>query len=168
MGDGIYKSVDAGKTWTHMGLTETGRIGRVLVHPTNPDIVFACAVGRTTGPQQERGVFRTTDGGKTWERVLFVDENTGCSGLAMDPQNPHVLFAGTWQVEMHTWAMFSGGPGSGVYMSRDGGTKWTQGRRPRPAEVAGRQDRRRRRAERLEAHVRAHPDDGPGLALALG
>ncbi len=126
MGDGIYKSVDAGKTWTNMGLTETGRIGRVLVHPSNPDIVFACAVGRTTGPQQERGVFRSTDGGKSWERVLFVDENTGCSGLAMDPQNPRVLFAGTWQVEMHTWAMFSGGPGSGVYVSRDGGTTWAK------------------------------------------
>jgi photosystem II stability/assembly factor-like uncharacterized protein len=126
MGDGIYKSADAGKTWTNVGLADTGRIGRILVHPTNPEIVFACAVGRATGPQQERGVFRTMDGGKSWDRVLFVDENTGCSGLAMDPQNPRVLFAGTWQVEMRTWAMSSGGPGSGVYVSRDGGTKWTK------------------------------------------
>src|SRR3954462_12348466 len=77
IGDGIYKSVDAGKTWTHAGLDETGRIGRIIVHPTNPDVVYACAIGRITGPQQERGVFRTTDGGKTWERVLFVDQNTG-------------------------------------------------------------------------------------------
>src|SRR5215471_10987162 len=88
MGNGIYKSTDAGQNWTHMGLDETARIGRIIVHPTNPDIVFACAVGRATGPQQERGVYRTTDGGKTWDRVLFVDPNTGCSGLAMDPHNP--------------------------------------------------------------------------------
>ena len=87
-GDGVYKSVDAGKTWTNMGLTETGRIARVVVHPKNPDVVFVCAVGRMTGPQQERGVFRTTDGGQRWERVLFVDENTGCSGLSMDPNEP--------------------------------------------------------------------------------
>ncbi|HEY3380419.1 MAG TPA: hypothetical protein VGK32_01550 [Vicinamibacterales bacterium] len=126
MGDGVYKSVDAGKSWTHMGLDETGRIAKVLVHPKNPDTVFVCAVGRTTGPQQERGVFRTTDGGQHWERVLFVDENTGCSGLAMDPNNPRTLFAGTWQVEMHTWAMFSGGPGSAVFVSHDGGSKWTR------------------------------------------
>jgi photosystem II stability/assembly factor-like uncharacterized protein len=126
MGDGVYKSVDAGKSWTHMGLVETGRIARVVVHPRNPDIVFVCAVGRTSGPQQERGVFRTTDGGLHWERVLFVDENTGCSGLSMDPNDPRTLVAGTWQVEMHTWAMFSGGPGSGVFVSHDGGTRWTR------------------------------------------
>ena len=150
MGDGIYKSVDAGKTWTNVGLTETGRIGRVIVHPTNPDIVFACAVGRTTGPQQERGVFRTQDGGKTWERVLFVDENTGCSGLSIDPHNPRVLFAGTWQVEMHTWAMFSGGPGSGVYRRATAAPTWSkiEGRGlPRPSAW---QDRRRRCAERFQ------------------
>ena len=109
IGDGIYKSMDAGKTWTHMGLDETGRIGRILVHPTNPDVVFACAIGRITAPQQERGVFRTTDGGQHWERVLFVDENTGCSGLSMDMKNPRTILAGTWQVEMHPWAMLSGG-----------------------------------------------------------
>jgi len=126
-GDGVYKSTDAGATWTHTpGLEATGRIGRILIHPTNPNIAFACAVGRMTGPQKERGVFRTTDGGQHWEQVLFVDENTGCSGLTMDARNPNVLFAGTWQVEMHTWAMFSGGPGSGIYVSRDGGTSWTR------------------------------------------
>jgi photosystem II stability/assembly factor-like uncharacterized protein len=126
MGNGIYKSTDAGKTWTNTGLPESGRIGRILVHPSNPDIVFACVLGRTTGPQQERGVFRTTDGGQHWERVLFAGENVGCSGLAMDPHNPHKLFAGMWQVEMHTYGEFSGGPGSGIYVSRDGGTKWTR------------------------------------------
>jgi photosystem II stability/assembly factor-like uncharacterized protein len=124
MGDGVYKSDHAGATWTNMGLRETGRIGRVVVHPSNPDIVFVCALGRATGPQEERGVYRTKDGGQTWERVLFVDKDTGCSGLAMDPRNPDVLIAGTWQVVMHTWGMFSGGPGSGIYMSRDGGSTW--------------------------------------------
>ncbi|MGH7552284.1 MAG: WD40/YVTN/BNR-like repeat-containing protein, partial [Longimicrobiales bacterium] len=84
------------------------------------------ALGRATGPQQERGVYRTRDGGETWERVLFVNPNTGCSGLSMDAKDPNVLFAGTWELVMHTWAMFSGGPGSGVYVSRDGGTKWTR------------------------------------------
>ncbi len=109
MGDGIYKSTDAGKTWSHAGLRETGRIGRIIVHPTNPDIVFACALGRATGPQEERGVFRTTDGGRNWRRVLFVNADTGCSGLAIDAKDPNVLMAGTWEVVMHTWAMFSGG-----------------------------------------------------------
>lgn len=126
MGNGIYKSTDAGKTWTNMGLQETGRIGRIIVHPSNPNIVFACALGRATGPQQERGVFRSVDGGQHWERVLFGGENVGCSGLSMDPHSAHTLFAGMWQVEMHTWGEFSGGPGSGIYVSRDGGTKWTR------------------------------------------
>jgi photosystem II stability/assembly factor-like uncharacterized protein len=124
IGDGIYKSVDAGRTWTRAGLDETGRIGRIIIHPANPDIVFACAAGRLTGPQQERGVFRTLDGGEHWDRVLFVNENTGCSGLSMDARNPRTLFAGTWQVEMHPWAELSGGPGSGVYVSHDGGAAW--------------------------------------------
>ncbi len=124
MGDGIYKSTDAGATWRNMGLTETGRIGRIIVHPKDPNIVFTCALGRTTGPQEERGVFRTTDGGANWQRVLFVNPDTGCSGLAMDAKNPDILLAGTWQVVMHTYAMFSGGPGSGVYKSTDGGSTW--------------------------------------------
>ena len=126
MGNGIYKSTDAGKTWTNMGLPESGRIGRIVVHPSNPDIVFACVLGRVTGAQQDRGVYRTTDGGAHWERVLFGGENVGCSGLAMDPHNPHTLVAGLWQVEMHTWGEYSGGPGSGVYVSHDGGGKWTR------------------------------------------
>ncbi|HTS11775.1 MAG TPA: hypothetical protein VMH00_06630 [Candidatus Limnocylindrales bacterium] len=125
-GNGVYKSTDAGKTWTHEGLDETGRIGRIIVNPTNPDIVFVCALGRLSGPQQERGVYRSMDGGAHWDRVLFADDKTGCSGLTMDPHNPRTLFAGMWQVEMHTYAELSGGPGSGVYVSHDGGTKWTR------------------------------------------
>src|SRR3954453_7146403 len=124
MGNGVYKSADAGQSWTHMGLDETGRIGRILIHPTNPDIVYVCAAGRLTGPQQERGVFKTSDGGKTWTRSLFVDPNTGCSGLSMDATDPNTLIAGTWEVVMHTYAMLSGGPGSGVYTSHDGGDTW--------------------------------------------
>jgi photosystem II stability/assembly factor-like uncharacterized protein len=129
-GDGVYKSTDGGATWKHMGLAETGRISRIIVHPTNPDIVFVAALGRATGPQEERGVYRTTDGGATWKRVLFVNPNTGCSGLAMDAHNPDVLLAGTWEVVMHTWAMFSGGPGSGIYLSKDGGTTWKKVEHP--------------------------------------
>jgi photosystem II stability/assembly factor-like uncharacterized protein len=124
VGDGIYKSTDAGKTWSHMGLEKTGRIGRVIVDPRNPDIVLACALGHAYGPQPERGVFRTTDGGATWQRVLFVDENTGCSDIAIDPANPRIAYAGMWQLEMHTWGRTSGGPGSGLYQSMDGGVTW--------------------------------------------
>ncbi len=126
MGDGVYKSTDAGRTWTNMGLRETGRIARIIIHPTNPDIVHVCALGRLTGPQQERGVYRTLDGGRTWTRTLFVDENTGCSGLSLDKTNPMVLYAGTWEARMFTWAMYSGGNGSGVFKSTDGGATWTR------------------------------------------
>ena len=124
VGEGIFKSVDAGKTWTRMGLEQTGRIGRVVVHPTNPEVVLACALGHAYGPQPERGVFRTTDGGASWEHVLFVDEHTGCSALAMDPANPRKLFAGMWQIDIKTWGRESGGPGSGLFVSHDGGTTW--------------------------------------------
>jgi photosystem II stability/assembly factor-like uncharacterized protein len=124
LGMGIYKSTDAGKTWSLMGLEKTGRIGRVVVDPRNPDVVLACALGHSFGPQQERGVFRTADGGKTWDQVLFVDQNTGCSDIAMDPNNPRILFAGMWQLSLSTWNRTSGGPGSGLYKSTDGGLTW--------------------------------------------
>ena len=158
IGDGIYKSTDAGATWTRMGLEETGRIGRVIVHPADPNIVYACALGRTTGPQQERGVYKTTDGGRSWNRVLFVDTNTGCSGLSMDARNPEVLFAGTWQVEMHPWAMLSGGPGSGIHVTRDGGATWTRVTPQRTSEVTRRQGRCRCCALRLQPRLRSHPN----------
>jgi hypothetical protein len=126
VGMGAYKSTDAGKTWKLMGLEKTGRIGRIAIDPQNPNVVFAAALGHSYGPQPDRGVFRTTDGGATWQRVLFVDENTGCSDIAMDPANPQVLFAGMWQFQIHTWAQMSGGPGSGIFVSRDGGSHWTR------------------------------------------
>jgi photosystem II stability/assembly factor-like uncharacterized protein len=121
MGDGIYKSTDAGETWTNMGLVETGRIGTIVVHPANPQIVLVCALGRATGPQKERGVYRTDDGGKTWQQVLFVDQNTGCSGLQMSQQDPNVVLASTWEIELQTHVLHSGGMGSGIYLSNDGG-----------------------------------------------
>jgi photosystem II stability/assembly factor-like uncharacterized protein len=124
VGAGIYRSTDAGKTWNLMGLEKTGRIGRVVVDPKDPNTVCACALGHAYGPQQERGVFRTTDGGKTWERTLFTDENTGCSDIAMDPSNPRIMFAGMWPLEIHTWGRVSGGPGSGLFKSTDGGVTW--------------------------------------------
>lgn len=123
-GNGIYKSTDAGKNWRCMGLEKTGRIGRIVMDSRDPNIVFAAAMGHCYGPQQERGVFRTKDGGMTWERVLFVDENTGCSDLVMDPNNPRILFAGMWTMFIRTWGRWSGGPGGGIYMSRDGGDTW--------------------------------------------
>src|ERR1041385_8100906 len=126
MGDGVYVTKDAGATWKHMGLVETGRIARVLIHPKDANTVYVCAEGRLTGPQEERGVFKTTDGGANWKRVLFVDENTGCSGLSIDQHDPNTLLAGMWQVEEHTWAELSGGPGSAVYITHDGGEKWTK------------------------------------------
>lgn len=124
MGDGIYKSEDAGKTWKNMGLEKTGRIGRVVVHPTNPDIVYAAALGHTFGPQQERGVFKTTDGGKTWKRIFFIDEGTGAADIAIDPNNPDNLLVGMWSIHIQTWGLNSGGPGGGVYRSMDGGDTW--------------------------------------------
>ena len=140
MGDGVYKSNDAGKTWRHMGLVETGRIARVLIHPTNPNIVYVCSQGYLTGPQEERGVFKSTDGGATWQRVLFIDRNTSCSGLDLDKADPNTLVAGTWQVEQHTWAQLSGGPGSGVYVTHDGGAKWTRAATGMPKSPLGKID----------------------------
>jgi photosystem II stability/assembly factor-like uncharacterized protein len=125
IGDGIYRSTDAGRNWKNMGLGKTGRIGRVVIHPTNPDVVFAAALGHVYGPQPERGVFRTQDGGETWEHVLFVDENTGAIDIVMDPNNPRILFAAMWEIKVWTAGRTSGGPGSGLYMSRDGGDTWT-------------------------------------------
>jgi photosystem II stability/assembly factor-like uncharacterized protein len=126
VGQGVYKSTDAGETWRMMGLEKTGRIPRTIIHPTTPDLVYVCALGHSYGDQPERGVYRTTDGGVTWTRTLFVDEKTGCSDLAMDPSNPRILFAGMWQFVIHTWGRRSGGPGSGLFMSRDGGETWTR------------------------------------------
>jgi len=125
IGDGIYRSTDAGRSWENMGLGKTGRIGRIVIHPRNPNVVFAAALGHVYGPQPERGVYRTLDGGESWEKVLFVDENTGAIDIVMDPNNPRILFAAMWEIRVWTAGRVSGGPGSGLYMSRDGGDTWT-------------------------------------------
>ncbi|MEO0341322.1 MAG: glycosyl hydrolase, partial [Bacteroidota bacterium] len=124
MGDGIYKSNDAGKTWSKMGLESTGRIGRIVIHPSNPDIVYVAALGHTYGPQQDKGVYRTKDGGKNWEKVLFVDEGTGAADVTINPSNPDILYAGMWSIHINTWGLTSGGPGGGIYRSVDGGDTW--------------------------------------------
>jgi len=124
MGDGVYKSTDAGKTWTHIGLDETRHISDVIIHPTNPDIIFVSAQGAQYGPSQQRGVYRSTDGGRNWQRVLFVDDNTGASSISMDMNNPLILYAAMWQHRRYPWTMESGGSSSGIYKSTDGGTTW--------------------------------------------
>src|SRR5215471_3373402 len=125
-GNGVYKSIDGGKTWSAVGLQDTVAIGRLIVHPKNADIAFVAALGHPFGPNAERGIFRTTDGGKTWNKVLYKDENTGGIDLAFDPANPNTIFAALWQARRSPWGMASGGPGSGVYRSTDGGSTWKQ------------------------------------------
>jgi photosystem II stability/assembly factor-like uncharacterized protein len=124
MGDGIYRSTDAGESWSHMGLEATGRIGRVRVHPTDPDIVYACALGHAYGPQAERGVYRTEDGGESWQLVLHVSDDAGCIDLALDPTNPRFLYAAFWDIQINTWGLESGGPDGGVWRTADGGDTW--------------------------------------------
>ncbi len=125
-GDGVYKSTDAGKTWKHVGLRDTRHIGQVVVHPRNPDIVFVAALGHAYGPNPERGVFRSLDGGKTWEKVLYKDEKTGAIDITFVPGNPSILFAALWEAHRTPYSMSSGGPGSGLYRSSDGGATWTR------------------------------------------
>ncbi len=124
-GNGIYKSLDAGKSWKRVWEQE-GQIGALAVHPRNPDVAFAAVLGHAFGPNPERGVYRTRDGGKSWEQVLKKDADTGASDVALDPSNPNVVFAGLWQARRRPWEMTSGGPGSGLYVSRDGGESWKE------------------------------------------
>jgi len=123
-GDGVYKSLDGGKTWKNVGLRDSRAIGKVIINPNNPDIVFVAALGHPYGPNSERGIFRTTDGGKTWDKVLYKDENTGGIDVAFDPRNPNIVFAALWQARRMSWSLTDGGPGSGLYRSSDGGTTW--------------------------------------------
>src|SRR5436305_404108 len=123
-GDGVYKSLDGGKNWKNVGLKDSRAIGKIIINPTNPDIAFVAALGHPYGPNTERGIFRTTDGGKTWDKVLYKDENTGGIDVAFDPHNPNIIFGALWQARRTSWSMDSGGPGSGIYRSTDGGATW--------------------------------------------
>jgi len=123
-GDGVYRTTDAGKTWSHVGLRETMQIGRIRVHPQDPDLVYVAALGHTWGPNAERGVFRSKDGGKSWSKVLFVSDKTGAVDLAMDAANPRVLYAAFWQAQRTPFRLDSGGPESALYKTTDGGDSW--------------------------------------------
>lgn len=136
-GDGVYKSVDAGKTWENIGLQDSRQIGKILVHPKNPDLAYVAALGHIFGPNDERGIYRTTDGGQVWERILFMDENTGAVDLAMNPKNPREMYAGFWQVKRSPYSLDSGGPGSGLYKTTDGGDTWEELTEGLPTGVMG-------------------------------
>lgn len=125
-GDGMYKSVDSGRTWKHIGLADTSQISRVRVHPRNPDLVYVAALGRIYGPHDERGVFRSKDGGKTWEKILFRNNKTGAIDLILDPSNPRIIYAALWEANRTPYSLTSGGPGSGLFKSVDGGDAWTE------------------------------------------
>ena len=134
MGDGVYKSTDAGKTWSHIGLDKTRHISDVIVHPTNPEILFVAAQGAQYGPSPDRGVYRSIDGGANWGKVLFVNNRTGASSLSMDMKNPLILYAAMWEHERFPWMITSGGAGSGLYKSTDGGHTWDKMKEGLPKE----------------------------------
>ena len=137
-GNGVYRSTDAGKTWDHVGLVEAGQIARIHVHPKDPDVVYVAALGHIFGPNDERGVFRSLDGGSTWDKVLYVNERAGAVDLTMDPSNPRVLFAAIWEAERKPWTMLSGGESSGLYRTKDGGDSWEELTEGLPEGIKGR------------------------------
>ena len=134
-GDGVYKSTDAGKTWKHLGLDLTRQIANIRIHPTNPDIVYVAAQGAIHGASAERGVYKSVDGGKTWTKTLFVDDNSGCVDLSMDMNNPRILYAAMWDYRRLPWEVRSGGKGSGLYKSTDGGDTWEKIQNGLPKEL---------------------------------
>ncbi len=134
-GDGVYRSTDAGKTWKHLGLELTRHIANIRIHPSNPDVAYVAAQGALHGPSKERGIYKTEDGGKTWKQMLYVDENTGCADLNMDMSNPRILYAAMWDHRRLPWAVQSGGKGSGLYKSTDGGETWEKIQNGLPKEL---------------------------------
>src|SRR5688572_15093155 len=139
-GDGVYKSTDAGKTWQHIGFSESHAISRIRIHPTNPNIVFVASFGKYGGPSDERGIFKSTDGGKSWKKTLFRDNKTGGVDISIDRRNPNVMYAALWEAYRFEYQMSSGGPGSGLFTSTDGGDNWTEITRNKglPAGLVGR------------------------------
>ncbi len=125
-GDGVYKTTDGGKTWTHVGLTDSQTIAKLRVHPTKIDLVYAAVFGHPAGPHSDRGIYRTRDGGKTWDRILFRNDKTGGIEINFDPNNPQVLYASLWEAYRVSHMMSSGGPGSGLFKTTDGGDHWTE------------------------------------------
>ena len=125
-GDGVYKSIDAGKTWQKMGLTDTQHVARIVIHPTNPEIVYVAAMGRLWSPNEERGVFKTIDGGKTWKKILYVDDKTGVIDLVVNRRQPDTLYAATYDVQRYPWRLVEGGAGTGIHKTTDGGKTWTR------------------------------------------
>ncbi|MDH5589675.1 MAG: glycosyl hydrolase, partial [Gemmatimonadota bacterium] len=126
IGDGIYKSLDGGETWTHLGLETTSQIARVRVHPTNPDVAYVAALGTPWGPHPDRGVYRTRDGGRSWQKILYRDDETGAIDLVLDPSDPDVIYASLLQLRRYPWGFTSAGPGTGLFKSTDGGDSWTE------------------------------------------
>jgi photosystem II stability/assembly factor-like uncharacterized protein len=125
-GDGVYKSVDAGRSWSHVGLSDTRHIGKIQIHPNNPDLVYVAALGHAFGPNEERGVFRSRDGGATWERVLYVGPSAGSHDVSMDWTNPRILYASIWKTQRYPHALVSGGEQCGLYRSTDAGDTWEE------------------------------------------
>jgi photosystem II stability/assembly factor-like uncharacterized protein len=178
-GDGMYKSTDAGRTWTYAGLRATHTISAIAIDPKNPDVVYVSSMGHVFAPDPERGVFKTTDGGKTWSKVLFVNNQTGAIDVVMDPGHPDVLYAAMWQAQRTPYSLISGGPGSGLYKTTDGGAHWTnltrnaglpagiidphlQGLAPTPARLL--LHRHLRRSAKSQRRLRAQRRRALGLA----
>jgi photosystem II stability/assembly factor-like uncharacterized protein len=159
-GDGVYRSTDAGRTWTHAGLDRTRHISKIRVHPTDPETVFVAAQGAAYGPSKDRGVYRSTDGGRTWTQVLFLNDTTGPSDLAMDPSNPRILYAAMWDHLRRPWEVRSGGPGSGIHKSTDGGTTWQRVMNGMPSPVGKIGIDVSANPDRLYAVVEADPRGG--------
>ncbi len=161
-GDGVYKTVDAGRTWKHIGLADTQAISRIRIDPTNPDVVYVAALGHPYGPNEERGVFRSKDGGATWKRILFRSNRAGAIDLAMDAHNPRVLFAAIWDVYRSPWTLSSGGPGSGMFKSTDNGDTWTEITRNRglPKGVLGKINVSISGADSNRVYAMVEADDG--------
>jgi photosystem II stability/assembly factor-like uncharacterized protein len=164
IGIGVYKSSDAGATWAHVGLDKVGNIGGVEIHPNNPDVAFVAAIGNPFRPNRERGVYRTTDGGKTWTNVLFVSDSTGAVDVEFQPGNPNVVYASMWRAERKPWTIISGAREGGIYKSVDGGSTWKKLTNGLPGDLFGKSEPRglaRQRRSACTCHHRSEARQRP-------